>query len=171
MGPDGKSCYVMFKRLSEQSGAKPERLNFKTYLAMIENAPGTNMFRHFYLRHPDGNEFDAIGDGENACAFFVSSMLKLFDKVQGVHGTVASTLRDLEESGWTQVPQPEPGDVISWEPHQSPDGPHGHIGFYLGDNQAVSTSTSKKTVAIHDLHYGSQKRRIIAIYNYPKWDR
>src|SRR5438045_3443452 len=122
--------------MDTHSEPKPERLYFKTYLAMIANAPGTNMFRHFYLQRPDGSEFDAIGDGDNACAFFVSSVLRLFDKLQGIHGTVGSTIRDLEESGWITVSEPQPGDIISWEPHQSADGPHGHIGFYLGDNQA-----------------------------------
>ena len=150
---------------------KPTRLIFKTYLAMIENAPGTNIFRHFYLRRPDGTEFDAIGDGENACAFFVSSVLRLFEKVQGIHGTVDSTLRDLEESGWIKISQPQPGDIISWEPHRSADGLHGHIGFYLGNDDAVSTSTSKKTVAKHDLHYGDAQRPVIAVYHYPKWDQ
>jgi hypothetical protein len=157
--------------MDQSAASKPKRLYFKTYLTMIENAPGTKMFRHFYLRHPDGSEFDAIGDGENACAFFVSSILRLFDKVQGIHGTVDSTLRDLEQSGWTQVSQPQPGDVISWEPHHSPHGPHGHIGFYLHDNQAVSTSTSQKAVASHDLHYGHEQRQIIAVYRHPKWDQ
>jgi ribosomal protein S18 acetylase RimI-like enzyme len=166
IGPDGKPCYVMYKRLT-----KPQRLYFKTYLAMIENSPGTNMFRSFYLRQPDGREFDAIGDGENACAFFVSSVLKLFDKVQWIHGTVGSTIRDLEESGWTQVSEPRPGDVISWEPHTSPDGQHGHIGFYVGDKLAVSTSSSRKTVARHDLHFGQEQRKVIGAYHYPKWDQ
>lgn len=89
---------------------------------MIENAPATNLFRHFYLRRPDGSEFDAIGDGENACAFFVSSILVIIGKIQGVHGTVASTLEDLEESGWAKYPyEPQPGDVISWEQRRFPD--------------------------------------------------
>lgn len=156
--------------MDSRSEPKPQRLCLKTYLSMIENAPGTNMFRHFYLRRPDGSEFDAIGDGENACAFFVSSVLTIVGRIQGVHGTVDSTIRDLQESGWVQASVPQPGDVISWEPHQSPDGLHGHIGFYLGDNEAVSTSTSQKAVARHDLHYGPQQRRVIAIYRYSGWD-
>lgn len=150
---------------------KPERLYFKTYLSMVENAPGTNMFRRVYLKRPDGSEFDAIGDGDNACAFFVSSVLRLFDKVNGVHGTVESTIRDMEKSDWTRVEHPEPGDAISWEPHQSPDGPHGHIGFYLGDNRAVSTSTSKKTVTIHNLHFGTAQRQVVAVYRFTAWEQ
>jgi hypothetical protein len=161
--------------MKTQNKPKPQpkfqRLYFRTYLSVIAGAPGTAMFRHFYLRRPDGSEFDAIGDGENACAFFVSSVLRLFGTVKGVHGTVESTLRDLEESGWTRITDPQPGDVLSWEPHQSADGPHGHVGFYLGDHLAVSTSTAKKTVARHDLQFGSEQRPVIAVFRYPKWDQ
>jgi len=147
-----------------------KRLVFHTYLAVIKNAPGTAMFRNFYLERPNGTEFDAIGDGNNACAFFVSSVLTIFAKVKDIHGTVDSTKTDLQKSGWVLVSDLQPGDVISWEPRQFHDGRHGHIGFYLGENRAVSTSASRKVVAEHDLYYGAEKRRIVAAYRYPEWE-
>jgi ribosomal protein S18 acetylase RimI-like enzyme len=152
-----------------QTAPKFERQLFRTYLGVIENAPGTGMFRHFYLRRNDGTEFDAIGDGENACAFFVSSVLVMFAKLKAIHGTVGSTIKDLEESGWEQVKEPQPGDVLSWQPKQFHGGSHGHIGFYLGDHRAVSTSTSMRQVAEHDLHYDSENRPVIAAYRFPDW--
>jgi len=156
--------------MSHATTPKFERLVFRTYLVVLQNAPGTAMFRNFYLRRPDGSEFDAIGDGENACAFFVSSVLVMLGKLKAVHGTVKSTLKDLEESGWVHVDEPQPGDVLSWEPKQFHDGAHGHIGFYLGDNRAVSTSTTHKVVAEHELHYGSENRPIIGAYRLQNWE-
>jgi hypothetical protein len=150
-------------------GEKPERLYFKTYLAMINNSPGSRMFRNFYLRLADGAEFDAVANGQNACAFFVSSLLALFGKVHGIHGTVATTIRDLEELGWQKIGTPQPGDVVLWERRDQGDGEHEHLGFFVGAGRAVSTSSSKGEVAEHDLHFGSEARAVTAYYRFPNW--
>jgi len=128
------------------------------------------MFRHFYLQSPDGSEFDAIEDGANACAFFVSSVLTIFNKIEAVHGTIASTIKDLEQSGWQVVEQPSPGDVIVWAPSETSLG-HAHIGFYVGKNEAISTSASQREVIRHELNFGSHKRKITHIYHLPNWEQ
>jgi hypothetical protein len=147
----------------------PQRLYFRTYLAMVKNSPGSRMFREFYLRRPDGSEFEAIGDGQNACAFFVSSVLTLLGKVQGVHGTVDSTVRDLVTSCWKKVGKPHPGDVVVWDFRDQGDGKHRHIGFAVGPDSAVSTSSSRREVAEHELHFGAESRPIESIYRLADW--
>jgi hypothetical protein len=39
------------------------------------------MFRNFYVRTDSGGEFDALDDGYNSCAFYVSSILAIFNKL------------------------------------------------------------------------------------------
>jgi hypothetical protein len=126
------------------------------------------MFRHFYLQAHDESEFDAIEDGSNACAFFVSSVLTIFQKLKAVHGTVNATILDLEESGWQTLTELRPGDVIIWEATAKNDG-HQHIGIYVGDNQAVSTSTAQRKVAKHDIHFDDDNRAITHIYRMNTW--
>src|SRR6478735_8512348 len=95
---------------------KPQRLYFKTYLQLVKNSVGTEMFRNFYIRTVDGHEMDALSDGSNSCAFYVSSVLTLFGKHSGVHGTVKSTVADLKHSGWQLIAETDmkEGDVIIW---------------------------------------------------------
>jgi hypothetical protein len=151
--------------------AHPKRLYFKTYLQAVHNAVGTQLFRNFYLQQPDGTEIDGTEDGENSCAFFVSSVLTIFKKVQGVHGTVVRTVQDLQASGWEEIAKGavQPGDVIVWAAQQSEDAWHGHIGFYIGDGRAVSTSSSKKMVAEHDAGFDGD-RPIVQVFRNTHWD-
>jgi hypothetical protein len=45
-----------------------------TYLAMAERSTGSNQYRRFLIRRPEGDE-DVIGDGDLGCVSFVSSIL------------------------------------------------------------------------------------------------
>jgi uncharacterized protein YfaT (DUF1175 family) len=119
---------------------KPQRLQFKTYIQMIRNSVSSGMFRNWYIKTAELGEFDAMKGGEDSCAFYVSGLLKIFSKINSIHGTVASTAKDLIESGWQEVNEPKPGDVLIWEAQQFGDKSQRHIGFYIGDQKAVSTS-------------------------------
>ena len=146
---------------------KPERLYHRTYLQLLKNSVGTTMFRNFYVRTPEMGEFDALDNGSNSCAFYVSGVLVIFKKLEAVHGTIASTIQDLNKSGWQKVPHEadmQPGDVLVWEARKFPDGTYGHIGFALEDGQAVSTSWTEGKVVTHDLHFGDANRAITQIY-------
>ncbi len=148
---------------------QPTRLNLKTYLQVIRNSVGSGMFRNFYVETPDRGEFDALDDGANSCAFYVSSVLVIFGKLARTHGTVLSTVWDLEHSGWESVESPQPGDVLIWEAQDFDDGRYQHVGFCLDEKRAVSTSLTKKVVVMHDLHFGDQQRRIERVYRMKKW--
>ncbi len=148
---------------------KLQRLYFKTYLKVIKNSIGTQMFRNFYVEGKDGKEFDALDDGENSCAFFTSSILVIFAKIKAIHGTVANTEKDILGSGWIQVDEPKPGDILVWEAQEFPDGKHEHIGFYVGNDRAISTSSAEKKVIEHELNFGSRQRKIVKIYRVERW--
>jgi len=120
------------------------------------------MFRNFYVIE-DGKEFDAVENGELSCAFYVSSILKLFDFISEIHGTVDGVEKDLVESGWQKVEEPRIGGVIIWEKKDFGAGDiHKHIGFYIGNNRAISTSPEKGYPIGHDLN--AVDRNIESIY-------
>ena len=143
---------------------------FHTYLQMVRNAPGTTMFRNFYLLDKEGHEFDANDNGNRGCAWFVSSVLVIFRKIGSFHATVYSTILDMERSGWQRATEPSPGDILVWEDVATDEDEHSHIGFYIGDGRAVSTSTSQRMVTEHDVQHQDNWRNIDYIYHLPAWD-
>lgn len=149
---------------------KPTRLYFKSYMQLIRNSVGSNMFRNFYVKTDSQGEFDAFGDGDNSCAFYVSSVLVIFGKIGHVHGLISSVVEDLKKSGWREVSELQSGDVVVWEAQEFADGPHGHIGFYLGDNRAISTSVRAKTPVEHDVNFGEAKRKITQVFRFDNWE-
>lgn len=151
------------------SEEKPKRLYYKTYLQLIHNSVGTEMFRNFYIQTADGIEMDALSDGSNSCAFYVSSVLTLFGKHSGVHGTVKSTVADLHNSGWRKVEDMQAGDVIIWDAVELEGAWYEHVGFYIGDNRAVSTSWTEKKVVEHDVFFDGA-RSIGQIFRHHEWE-
>ncbi len=139
---------------------------FETYIALIENSLGSKLFRTL-IADVDGVRSNILRDGQLSCAIFVSSILMLIGLIDRVHATVASTVAKLEQSGWKRVRVPKKGDVLVWEEKKFGDEQHRHIGFYLGDELAVSQSSKRKVPVKH--HWTNNgKRRIKLILHYPK---
>ena len=149
---------------------KSTRLYFKSYLKIIRNSVGSKIFRNFYVHTDEKGDFDALDNGNYSCAFFVSAILVIFNKIGGIHGTVEATIKDLFESGWIEVDKPQPGDILAWEALFLPGGLREHIGFSLGNSRAISTSAKKKTPIEHDEHYGKINRKLLHILRMPNWD-
>jgi len=140
---------------------KPKFLLKKTYLQMIENSVGTKMFRSVFVM--DGQEKDVTENGELSCAVFVSSLLKFFDLISLPHATIESTIKDMIENGWKEVEKSQKGDVLLWEKMKIGGSINEHIGFYIGNEKAISNSLKKRTPIVHHYTY-NQKRKIIKIY-------
>ncbi|MBI4920090.1 CHAP domain-containing protein [Candidatus Azambacteria bacterium] len=153
---------------------------FDTYIAIIKNSVGSKIFRNSYAK-VNGKKEDILRNGKVSCAFFVSSILALFPLFKLVkyppHGTVSGTIKDLKESGWKSAKggsafggkKPKVGSILVWEKIDTGDKEfHGHIGFYIGNNKAISMSDGKKTPEIHHWTYGVKKgapaRKIEAIF-------
>ena len=149
---------------------KPTRLYFESYIQLLRNSVGSNMFRNLYVRTEEQGVFDALDDGYNSCAFYVSAVLVIFKKLSAIHGTVDSTKKDLFNSGWREIDEPKAGDVLVWEAMQFDDGLKEHIGFYLGKGKAISISWTKKTPIIHDKNFGDSKRKITHVFRLNQWD-
>lgn len=146
--------------MTEATKIKVVPLRKETYLQVIKNSVGTNMFRNCYAE-VNGEKRDITDDGDLSCAFFVSSILTVFRLIKEVHAAVSGTVKDLEDSGWQKTAEPKPGDVVVWAEQTDEKGEsHGHIGFCIGENQAVSNNSQARTPTIHNLDY----RPVVACY-------
>lgn len=134
----------------------------KTYLAVIRNSVGSRIFKDFY-GSIDGEERNLTEKGILSCAYFVSGILRLFDLAEEVHLTVRGTITDLEKSGWRKINKPKIGCIIVWGDQKTDGNTHAHIGFYVGNDKAISNSSSKRQVSLHDLTFGGT-REITGFY-------
>ena len=140
----------------------------KNFLQTIENAVGTYMFRNLWA-NVDGVDKDILEDGDLSCAQFVSGVLYLNGLIKERHATVEGTVRDIEGFGWKKIKEPKIGSILVWEAMEYPDGSkHGHIGFYVGDQKAISSSPKEKSPQYHRWTYAreneSDYRRVSSIY-------
>ncbi|HSE61096.1 MAG TPA: hypothetical protein VLA88_02260 [Candidatus Saccharimonadales bacterium] len=125
----------------------------KNYRTAIEGVVGTNLFRHIYVVDKrDGREFDALEDGQGACAYVVSGVLALHGLIDRPHATVQTTVEKLLEAGWRETKKPVWGDIVHWPAHND----HMHIGFYIDRQTVVSNSVLQRTPIKHHpkLHDG-----------------
>ena len=136
-----------------------------SYLARIHGAIGTRMFRHLYAS-VGGERRDILGNGNRSCALFVSTILVGFHLVREVHVSVASTVRDMAQSGWTQIRKPRVGCVIVWDAVNERGEEHQHIGFYVGPRTAISNSSRKGVPRAHAYRLHS----VHALYWHTKLD-
>jgi hypothetical protein len=143
----------------------------ESYLAYIKNSVGTKMFRNFYVRDEKGKKIDVLNNGDVSCSVFVTTILRNFDLIDKLHFTSRRSEEDLIDSGWKKVnlKNLKPGDVLLWEAKEGKSGHVPHIGFYIGNKQAVSNSSKKGMVEQHHYTY-NDKRKIEAVYR-PNWNR
>lgn len=149
---------------------------WETYLRMIENAPGSEMFRSSFFQTSitrGAGSMEGVHDlcqsGRLSCAFFVSAILKIFDLTKSLHVTVSGLENDLLESGWWLISNDDrkPGAVVVWEPQVSMDGEvHSHVGF-LANGYAVSNHPKGDKIIRHDQTFGDT-RAIARVYFHEK---
>ena len=116
------------------------------------------MFRNFYA-YIDGQRKDIVNGGELACGYFVSFVLHNFSLLGKPHLTVDGTEKDLQKSLWQEIDQGQlkGGCVLIWGRQDFGGDGHKHIGFYLGDNRAVSTDSQKGIVAEHHFTFNNNR--------------
>jgi len=148
--------------------AKIKILTYQNYCQMIKDSQGSQMFQRLYVLE-NNQKKDILKNGELSCAYYVSSILKIFDLISQPHATVKSAIKDLLKNDWRETKKLKPGNVLVWEEKRFPDGTiNQHIGFYLSQNKAISHRFEKKTPIIHHFTYGQTKtgqpeRKIIQI--------
>jgi len=137
-----------------------EQLLQKSYISMIKNSIWTRMFRNNFFEL-SWKKIDVLKNWSDSCAYFVSSILKIFDLIENIHATVGGTIKDIikywrEEYKWKEI---QIWAILVWEEKNW----HKHIWFYIWNNKAISNSSSKKEIVKHNWNYNS-KRNIEKIY-------
>ena len=144
----------------------------ENYLAMIKNSIGTKMFQNAFAK-VNLKKKDLTRGGQESCAYFVSTILLIFGLAKELHVTVNGTIRDMEENRWHQIKKPKIGAVILWEPKEfigSWYAKNRHLGFYVGNNKAISNRREHRVIVIHHWTY-NQNRKVQAIYWHKKLDK
>ena len=121
----------------------------KNCIEVIRNSNGSRMFRSYF----DENGVDVLKNGDLSCAFYVTSVLLMFDLIDRTHFRVDGTIYAMESAGWREIQHARPGCVVIWNPIVQNGQSHFHIGFYIGDGQAVSNRSSQGTIGEHPFHY------------------
>lgn len=137
-----------------------KQLKKESYISMIKNSIWTKMFRNNFFEL-DGKKIDIVKNWSDSCAYFVSSVLKVFGLIENIHATVDGTVKDIleywwEEYKWNKI---QIWTILVWEENKW----HKHIWFYIGNDEAVSNSSSKKEVVKHSYNYNG-KRSIEKMY-------
>ncbi len=133
-------------------------LFFENYLTMIRGSVGTNMFRNLYAEIEWAKK-DITENGNLSCAFFVSSLLKILGLTKEIHATVDGTVRDLLSSEWYEISEPKVGAVLVWEKVDFGENSfHKHIGFYMGENKAISNDAKIGNPQIHDYTFEGTRK-------------
>ncbi len=113
----------------------------ETYLQMIKNSLGSKSFRNVYAI-VNNKKTDITKNGDSSCALFVSSILVIFKLIKEMHVTVNGTIKDMRENGWQEIKKPKEGCILVWKEKETGEK-HKHIGFYIGDNKAISNSSKR----------------------------
>jgi len=150
---------------------KIKLLKKETFLKMILNSCGASVWKNNYGLI-NGKKVDLVQNGNLSCAFYVSSILKLFNLIDDLHLTVKSTEKDLIKNNFKKISLSKnipKGSVLIWQekkeynPYNKKIESHFHIGFYVGNKKAISISSENGFPVIHHyLYYG--KREIIKAY-------
>ncbi len=142
---------------------KVKLLKRETYLAMIKNSAGSRLWRNNYAL-VNGRREDIVHNGNTSCAFFVSSVLKIFSLIKDIHLTVKGLEKDLNASGWKEVPISSTipqGSILIWDKQKG----HYHSGFYIGNKKAISIWTYHSFPIIHHWTYRGSRKIIRAYIN------
>lgn len=144
-------------------GAKRSE-KLENFLASIENACGTQMFRSFYK---DGA--DVLQDGKLSCGYFATTVLLMHGLIDRVHFRVDGTEAAMRNHGWYTIPKPRIGCVVVWNPIAEDGGTHYHIGFYVGRGRAVSNRSPIGVPGMHALRYSGRADNAMAVVKCYYW--
>jgi len=133
-----------------------------SYIAAIKNSVGSKLFRNLYANINNKKE-DIARNGKLSCDIYVSSVLLLFGLIDAIHATVDGCARNLEKFGWYKIKKPKTGAILIWEAKRFQSGMHKHIGFYIGNDMAISHRSEKRSSIVHHWTYNG-KRKIESIF-------
>lgn len=147
----------------------------KTYLARILGSVDSNIWRNFWIEDENGEEVDLLRDGDLSCGVHVAGVLLNLNPRSGsdvkfISGPILKVDQlhaDLIKNGWQELKfsnqsDLKVGDIVFWEElrgynGRQAGGPHGHCGFYIGEEKVVSVIPRTGNPQIHDYLYRDQQ--------------
>jgi len=148
-------------------------LQFKTYIDAIQKSVGSNLFQTVFA-NVEGKRKDITSGGRYSCATHVSSILLWFGLLKERHTGVDGLLIDMIDSGWYEIDKPKVGCVLRWENLSKNESENEHVGFFVGQEKAISNNAESRIPEKHHYTFGEEKggpaRKIEAIYWHPKLD-
>lgn len=149
-------------------------MKLKNLITCINNSIGSQMFRNYFFSENGEEEKDVMKNGDLSCAYYVSTILVMFGLIDRPHFRVDGTMEAMTKSGWVEIKKLKPGCVIVWDPILQNGTSHLHIGFYIGDAQAISNRSSIGMPGEHHIHYSGldkenhkKKAKIHSLYWHP----
>ena len=142
----------------------------ESYLKAIKNSVGSNLFRNLYAT-VDGKKMDIRKNGQLSCSAFVSSILYIHKLSYDIHVTAEGLVKDMELFGWKKIKKPRPGAVLLWEPMPPKNHNdkmywrHDHVGFYIGNNKAVSNSYKLGYPVEHHFTFDGKRKVELILWN------
>lgn len=136
-------------------------------LAMINSSVDCDMFARIATLGRDETH-QVIRDDELGGCYYVCFLLRGFHLISSIRLTVSGTARQLPRSGWETLDNTgvlAPGMIIVWETTGTVT-PRKRIGFYVGDEEAVSTAINRGIPTRHHATFGDQ-HRIQRVYAHP----
>lgn len=147
----------------------------KIYMSRILGSVGSDIWRNFWVEDENGEEVDLLRNGDLSCGLHVAGVLMNLNPRSGsdvkfVSGPILKVdqlhedllKHDWEELTFTGESDLELGDVVFWEElrgynGREAGGPHGHCGFYIGDEKVISVIPRTGNPQIHDYLYRDQR--------------
>jgi hypothetical protein len=154
--------------MSSDNLKRVDLILYDSYIQTIKNSVGSNMFKNLFASIDGKPKIDVLDNGQLSCAYFTSIILHIFKLIPSIHATVDGTQNDLINNFWEEIDNPKEGSVLIWEAQNFEGEMHRHIGFYIGNGQAISNNTSQHVPAIHHWTFGEKDgqpvRKIEKIY-------
>jgi|SRR3989344_3364252 len=142
-----------------------EILQYETYLETIKKSVGSELFQTVWAE-VDGEKKDIANRGQYSCAIHVSRILLWFGLVQEIHAMTPGLVKDMNRFGWKKIQKPRLGCVLHWGKTYSNGSENEHVGFYMGDEKAISNNRDSGVPVEH--YYSPEK--LEAMYWHPKLD-
>lgn len=152
----------MYNQAMENDRIRP--LIYDTYISVVEKSPESTMFQTL-ISVVKGEKKDILNGGDLSCAFFVSFILCGFKLINAPHATVDGTIRDLEQSGWNEIKEMRKGCILVWQEKES----HKHVGFYIGENEAISNDSKKRSIQKHHVTFGEEDGKPVRVITSMWW--
>lgn len=135
----------------------------RKYIETVMGSVNSLKYRQHHVLTSDGITQTVFADSGVASAYHVSSILNSLQLSLGeIRLNILDILADLEVSAWERTKTLSKGAVVVWEPYSYVSGkPRQHIGFYIGNDRAVSNISDAHIPTEHDVYFRDEKRHLI----------